>query len=62
MNQKNTLVNNLFLRFANNDLKKKYCPQLASSKLSSFMLSEWGSGSDAFALKTKAVTCFFFFG
>lgn len=50
----NTLVNNLLMRYAGQELKKKYLPQLATSKLGCFMLSEWGSGSDAFALKTRA--------
>ena len=35
-------------------MKDKYLPQLATEKLGSFCLSEPASGSDAFALKTKA--------
>jgi hypothetical protein len=35
-------------------LKDKYLPQLATEKLGSFCLSEPASGSDAFALKTRA--------
>lgn len=35
--------------------KEKYLGPLATSKLGSFCLSEAGSGSDAFALQTKAV-------
>ncbi|OMJ19123.1 Short/branched chain specific acyl-CoA dehydrogenase, mitochondrial [Smittium culicis] len=50
----NTLVNTVFKKYANEDLKKKYLPQLAESKVGSFCLSESGSGSDAFALKTTA--------
>ena len=51
----NTLVTNAIIRWANDDLKKKYLPQLAESKVGAYALSEAGSGSDAFALKTKAV-------
>lgn len=51
----NTLVTNAFMRWANDDLKKKYLTQLATSKVGAFALSEAGSGSDAFALKTRAV-------
>ena len=50
----NTLVNNAILRWGNEDLKKKYLPLLASEKLGAYALSEAGSGSDAFALKTRA--------
>ncbi len=52
----NTLVTNAFIRWANDDLKKKYLPQMAESKVGAYALSEAGSGSDAFALKTKAST------
>ena len=51
----NTLVNNAFLRWGNPDQKKKYLPQLASAKVGAYALSEAGSGSDAFALQTRAV-------
>lgn len=51
----NTLVTNAFMRWANDDLKKKYLTQMATSKVGAFALSEAGSGSDAFALKTRAV-------
>jgi len=51
----NTLVNNAFLNFGSADIQQKYLPQLASDKLGAYALSESGSGSDAFALKTKAV-------
>jgi alkylation response protein AidB-like acyl-CoA dehydrogenase len=50
----NTLVTNAIIRWANEDLKKKYLPQMAESKVGAYALSEAGSGSDAFALKTKA--------
>jgi len=51
----NTLVTNAFMRWANDEQKKKYLPQLAESKVGAFALSEAASGSDAFALKTRAV-------
>jgi len=50
----NTLVNNAFLNWGSDELKKKYLPQLTSKKIGAYALSEAGSGSDAFALKTKA--------
>jgi alkylation response protein AidB-like acyl-CoA dehydrogenase len=50
----NTLVNNAIMRWADDSLKKKYLPQLASEKLGAYALSEAGSGSDAFALRAKA--------
>ncbi|HWK90427.1 MAG TPA: acyl-CoA dehydrogenase [Longimicrobium sp.] len=51
----NTLVNNAFLRWGSDDLKAKYLPQLAAEKVGAYALSEAGSGSDAFALATRAV-------
>lgn len=51
----NTLVNNAFLNFGNETIKAKYLPQLTTTKLGAYALSESGSGSDAFALRTKAV-------
>ena len=51
----NTLVTNAFMRWANDEQKKKYLTQMASSKVGAYALSEAGSGSDAFALKTRAV-------
>jgi alkylation response protein AidB-like acyl-CoA dehydrogenase len=51
----NTLVNNAFIKWATPDLKKKYLPQLAANKVGAYALSEAGSGSDAFAMATKAV-------
>jgi len=50
----NTLVNNAFLRWGSEELKEKYLPQLATEKIGAYALSETGSGSDAFALATKA--------
>src|SRR5436189_2574227 len=51
----NTLVTNAFMRWARDEQKKKYLPQLATGKVGAYALSEAGSGSDAFALKTRAV-------
>lgn len=51
----NTLVTNAFMRWGSDELKKKYMPQLAESRVGAYALSEAGSGSDAFALTTRAV-------
>jgi alkylation response protein AidB-like acyl-CoA dehydrogenase len=51
----NTLVTNAIIRWGNDELKRKYLPQMAASKVGAYALSEAGSGSDAFALKTRAV-------
>jgi len=51
----NTLVNNAIVRWANDEQKKRYLPRLCSDMLASYCLSESGSGSDAFALRTRAV-------
>ena len=51
----NTLVTNAFMRWASDEQKKKYLPQMAESRVGAYALSEAGSGSDAFALKTRAV-------
>ena len=50
----NTLVNNAILRWGNDDQKAKYLPKMTSEWVGSYALSEAGSGSDAFALKTRA--------
>src|SRR5215216_2847341 len=50
----NTLVNNAFLRWGSEDLKAKYLPTLTAEKVGAYALSEAGSGSDAFALATRA--------
>ena len=50
----NTLVNNAFLRWGNDEQKKRYLPRMASELLGAYALSEAGSGSDAFALQTRA--------
>src|SRR5579863_6886041 len=51
----NTLFNNAILRWATEDQKRKYLPRLFKDTLASYALSEAGSGSDAFALATRAV-------
>jgi butyryl-CoA dehydrogenase/short/branched chain acyl-CoA dehydrogenase len=50
----NTLVNNAILRWGNDDQKSKYLSMLASDTVGAYALSEAGSGSDAFALATRA--------
>ncbi|HMB40360.1 MAG TPA: acyl-CoA dehydrogenase [Balneolaceae bacterium] len=54
MDVQNTLVNNAFLRWGNDDVKQRFLPQLATEKVGAYCLSEAGSGSDAFALKCSA--------
>jgi alkylation response protein AidB-like acyl-CoA dehydrogenase len=51
----NTLVTNAFLRWGSDEQKKKYLPQMAEARVGAYALSEAASGSDAFALKTRAV-------
>ena len=50
----NTLVNNALLRWGNEEQKKRYLPRMAKDTLGAYALSEAGSGSDAFALQTRA--------
>src|SRR5215468_1579695 len=50
----NTLVNNALLRWGNADQKQKYLPGMVATTVGSYALSEAGSGSDAFALETRA--------
>jgi alkylation response protein AidB-like acyl-CoA dehydrogenase len=51
----NTLCINALIRWANEEQKKKYLTRLASDTIGSYALSEASSGSDAFALQTRAV-------
>jgi len=51
----NTLVNNALIRWGSAEQKSKYLPQLASQHVGAYALSEAGSGSDAFAMQTRAV-------
>ena len=50
----NTLVNNALLRWATEEQKKRFLPRMASEIVGAYALSEAGSGSDAFALQTRA--------
>src|SRR5215471_9829122 len=50
----NTLVNNALLRWGNDEQKKRYLPRMAADTCGAYALSEAGSGSDAFALQTRA--------
>jgi alkylation response protein AidB-like acyl-CoA dehydrogenase len=54
MDVQNTLVNNAVIRWGNTEQKKKYLPRLASDTVGAYALSEAGSGSDAFAMQTRA--------
>src|ERR1044071_7093372 len=51
----NTLVNNAFIRWGTPEQKKKYLTKLAADSVGAYALSEPGSGSDAFAMQTRAV-------
>ena len=51
----NTLVVNALLRWGTDDLRTRYLPRLAAKAVGAYALSEAGSGSDAFALTTRAV-------
>ena len=51
----NTLVNNALVHWGNTEQKQKYLPKLATGSVGAYALSEAGSGSDAFALQTRAV-------
>ncbi len=53
----NTLVNNAILRWASDEQKEKYFPKLCSEWVGAYALSEPASGSDAFALQTRAEDC-----
>lgn len=50
----NTLVANAILRWATEEQKQKYLPRMCKEWVGSYALSEAGSGSDAFALATRA--------
>jgi short/branched chain acyl-CoA dehydrogenase len=51
----NTLVINALLRWGSDDVKRRYLPKLAAGTIGAYALSEAGSGSDAFAMATRAV-------
>ena len=50
----NTLVNNALLRWATEEQKRRYLPRMAADTVGAYALSEAGSGSDAFAMQTRA--------
>ncbi|HKT12892.1 MAG TPA: acyl-CoA dehydrogenase [Terriglobia bacterium] len=50
----NTLVSNAILRWGTEGQKKEFLPRLTRDTIGSYALSEAGSGSDAFALETRA--------
>ncbi len=50
----NTLVNNALARWATAGQKREYLPRLATRSVGAYALSEPASGSDAFALTTRA--------
>ena len=50
----NTIANNILIRWGSQELKRHYLPKLARDTVAAFALSEAGSGSDAFALATRA--------
>lgn len=50
----NTLVENALLRWASLQLQERFFPAMAKNTVGSYCLTEAHSGSDAFALKTKA--------
>ena len=50
----NTLVNNALMRWGTEEQKLNYLPRLARDTVGAYALSEPNSGSDAFALETRA--------
>src|SRR5258707_13093400 len=50
----NTLVNNALVKWTTDEQKKRYLPRMAADTCGAYALSEAGSGSDAFALQTRA--------
>ncbi|MGA2267947.1 MAG: acyl-CoA dehydrogenase [Bryobacteraceae bacterium] len=50
----NTICNNALLRWATAEQKARYLPRLAQNLVAAYALSEAGSGSDAFAMATRA--------
>jgi alkylation response protein AidB-like acyl-CoA dehydrogenase len=51
----NTLVVNALMRWGTDQQKRTYLPRLAKDTVGAYALSEAASGSDAFALQTRAV-------
>ena len=50
----NTLVINALLRWGNDEIRRRYLPRMATNTIGAYALSEAGSGSDAFAMATRA--------
>jgi alkylation response protein AidB-like acyl-CoA dehydrogenase len=50
----NTLVVNALLKWGSDEIKRRYFPALAARTVGAYALSEAGSGSDAFALTSRA--------
>lgn len=50
----NTLVNNALEHWGTEEQKQRYLPKLVTEAVGAYALSEAGSGSDAFALTTRA--------
>jgi alkylation response protein AidB-like acyl-CoA dehydrogenase len=51
----NTLCINALLRWGSQEQKQRFLPRMATGTIGAYALSEAGSGSDAFALETRAV-------
>jgi alkylation response protein AidB-like acyl-CoA dehydrogenase len=51
----NTLVINALLKWGSEEVKQRYLPKMAANTIGAYALSEAGSGSDAFAMATRAV-------
>jgi alkylation response protein AidB-like acyl-CoA dehydrogenase len=49
------LVGTLVRKYGSDYVKKSFLPKLATESVGCFCLSESGSGSDAFALQTRAI-------
>src|SRR5215831_14847617 len=50
----NTICNNALIRWGTPEQKRRYLPRLAENTVGAYALSESGSGSDAFAMATRA--------
>ena len=50
----NTLVTNALIRWGSDDIKQRHLPAMATRTVGAYALSESGSGSDAFAMTTRA--------
>lgn len=53
----NTLVTGAIARWGSEELKRRFLPRLCSESVGAYALSEAGSGSDAFAMATRAAKC-----